>query len=146
MDSVNKKCFAPDVKMVRPKNVANDLKINLALSHSLLLQNSLDESVSNPFDLEHLDTKRYGNTGFESQPKSNAAIQLATLLRGKKGDQDGAPKRKLKNLLLRTRKLDWKLASKENIKKWSSKSNPSRLAWLLRLKKGKQEFLVKREN
>ena len=118
----------------------------MALSHSLLLQNSLDESVSNPFDLEHLDTKRYGNTGFESQPKSNAAIQLATLLRGKKGDQDGAPKRKLKNLLLRTRKLDWKLATKENIKKWSSKSNPSRLAWLLRLKKGKQEFLVKREN
>ena len=39
------------------------------------------------------------------------------------------------------------LESKENIKKsWSSKSNPSKLAWLLRLKKGKQEFLVTREN
>ena len=52
----------------------------MALAHSLLLQNSLDESVSNPFDLEHLDMKRYGNTGFEWQPKSNAAINLARLL------------------------------------------------------------------
>ena len=93
--------------------------------------------------------------GFESQPNSNAAIQLATLLRRKKGDQEGAPKRKLKNLLLRTRKLEnladfWQnekeLESKENTKKWFSKSNPSKLAWLLRLKKGKQEFLVTREN
>ena len=52
----------------------------MALAHSLLLQNSLDESVSNPFDLEHSDMKRYGNTGFEWQPKSNAAINLARLL------------------------------------------------------------------
>ena len=65
------------------------------------------------------------------------------LLKGKKGGQEGAPKRKLKNLLLRTRKLEnladeneIELESKENIKKWSSKSNPSKLAWLLRLKKG----------
>ena len=133
----------------------------MASAHSLLLQKSLDQSVSNPFDLEHLDTKRYDNSGFESQPNSNAAIQLATLnlLRGKKGDQDGTPKRKLKNLLLRTRKLmglrklerlpdenEIELERKENFKKWSSKSNPSKLAWLLRLKKGKQEFLVTREN
>ena len=61
--------------------MAPDLKINLASAHSLLfLQNPLDQIVSNPFDLEHLDTKRYGFTGFESQPKSNAAIQLAKLL------------------------------------------------------------------
>ena len=108
-----------------------------------------------------MDTKRYVNSGFESQPNSNAAIQLATLnlLRGKKGDQDGTPKRKLKNLLLRTRKLmglrklerlpdenEIELERKENFKKWSSKANPSKLAWLLRLKKGKQEFLVTREN
>ena len=71
------------------------------------------------------------------------------LLRGKKGGQEGAPKRKLKNLLLRTRKLEHladeneiELESKENsIKKWSSKSNPSRFAWLLRLKKGNQAGL-----
>ena len=114
----------------------------MASVHSLLLQIFLDQRVSIPFDLEHLDTKRFGNPGFD-----------LNLLRGKKGDQDGAPKRKLKNLLLRTRKLERladeneiELESKENIKKWSSKSNPSRLAWLLRLKKGKQEFLVKREN
>ena len=70
------------------------------------------------------------------------------LLKGKKGGQVGAPKRKLKNLLLRTRKLEnladeneIELESKENIKKWSSKSNPSKLAWLLRLKKGNQAGL-----
>ena len=70
------------------------------------------------------------------------------LLKGKKGGQVGAPKRKLKNLLLRTRKLEHladeneiELESKENIKKWSSKSNPSKLAWLLRLKKGNQAGL-----
>ena len=116
--------------------------MNLASAHNLLLQNSLDKSVSNPFDFEHLDTKRYGNTGFESE--------LATILRRKKGDQEGTPKRKLKNLLLRTRKLmglrklerlpdenEIELEGKENIKKWSSKSNPSKLAWLLRLKKSK---------
>ena len=114
----------------------------MASAYNLLLQNSLDKSVSSPFDFEHLDTKRYGNTGFESE--------LATILRRKKGDQEGTPKRKLKNLLLRTRKLmglrklerlpdenEIELEGKENIKKWSSKSNPSKLAWLLRLKKSK---------
>ena len=60
----------------------------MASANSLLLQTSLDR-VSNPYDLEHLDTKRYGNTGFESE--------LTTILRRKKGDQEGTPKRKLKN-------------------------------------------------
>ena len=81
--------MAPDLKIVKTKNVANCLKINLASSYSLLLQNSLDERVSNPFYLEHLDTKRYGNTGcegefceygwdqgqnIESQPKSKGQL------------------------------------------------------------------------
>ena len=62
------------------KTRLNDLKTNLASAQSLLLQNSLDESVIKPLDLEQLDTKRYGNTGFDSQPMSNAATQLARLL------------------------------------------------------------------
>jgi hypothetical protein len=109
---------------------------------------------------KHENSNENGNTGCEgefcrygraqgqnneSQPKSNDAIKLAMLLRGKKRDQGGAPKRKLKNLLLRTRKLEnsdpengIELERKDAVKKWSSKSNPSRLAWLLRLKKGNQ--------
>ena len=81
--------MAPDLKIVKTKNVPNYLKINLASSYSLLLQNSLDERISNPFYLEHLDTKRYGNTGcegefceygwdqgqnIESQPKSKGQL------------------------------------------------------------------------
>ena len=32
MDSVNKKfCLAPDLRMVRPKKVASDLKINFSI-------------------------------------------------------------------------------------------------------------------
>ena len=52
----------------------------MASAQSLLLQNFLDKSVIKPLDLEQLDTKRYGNTGFDSQPMSNAATQLARLL------------------------------------------------------------------